>query len=80
MRALVYIAPRVVEIQQLPPPAPTADQVLVTVEVAGICGSDVSGFLGHSARRKPPLVLGHELVGRIEDTQRVPSQSPFQLR
>ncbi|PYX79337.1 MAG: hypothetical protein DMG70_28260, partial [Acidobacteria bacterium] len=35
------------------------------------CGSDLSGFLGHSALRKPPLILGHELVGRLKDGRRV---------
>jgi 2-desacetyl-2-hydroxyethyl bacteriochlorophyllide A dehydrogenase len=36
-----------------------------------VCGSDISGFLGHSALRKPPLVLGHELVWRRRDGRRV---------
>jgi threonine dehydrogenase-like Zn-dependent dehydrogenase len=32
----------------------------------------MSGFLGHSRRRIPPLVLGHELVGRrVSDGKRV---------
>ncbi len=31
----------------------------------------MSGFLGHSPRRKPPLTLGHELVGRLNDGRRV---------
>ena len=43
----------------------------VAIELAGVCGSDISGFLGHSARRKPPLVLGHESIGRLNDGRRV---------
>lgn len=43
----------------------------IRVEMSGICGSDMSGFLGHSPRRKPPLTLGHELVGRLRDGRRV---------
>ena len=43
----------------------------IAIEVAGVCGSDISGFLGHSALRRPPLVLGHELVGRRRDGRRV---------
>jgi 2-desacetyl-2-hydroxyethyl bacteriochlorophyllide A dehydrogenase len=42
---------------------PPGDEVEIRIQVSGVCGSDISGFLGHSARRKPPLVLGHELVG-----------------
>ncbi len=71
MRALVYTAPEKVELEDYPRPRPGAGEVEVAVELAGICGSDISGFLGHSALRKPPLVLGHELVGRLSDGRRV---------
>ena len=71
MRALVYTAPHSVTMQQVPPPQAGADDAIISVELAGICGSDLSGFLGHSARRKPPLILGHELVGRLADGRRV---------
>lgn len=71
MRALVYTAPGKVEMQERPRPELRAGEQEITVDVAGICGSDISGFLGHSALRKPPLVLGHELVGRLKDGRRV---------
>jgi threonine dehydrogenase-like Zn-dependent dehydrogenase len=71
MRALVYTAPRQVTLQDRPRPVPCAGESEIAVAVAGLCGSDVSGFLGHSPRRVPPLVLGHELVGRRPDGQRV---------
>ena len=71
MRALVYTAPETLELQDLPRPDAQAGEAEVLVEYAGICGSDMSGFLGHSARRKPPLVLGHELVGRLGNGERV---------
>lgn len=71
MRALVYTAPRTLEIQDLPRPTVAPGEVEISVEYAGICGSDMSGFLGHSARRQPPLILGHELVGRLRTGQRV---------
>lgn len=71
MRALVYTAPNTVTIEDVPRSAPAAGEEEISVEYAGICGSDISGFLGHSPRRKPPLVLGHELVGRLSDGRRV---------
>jgi 2-desacetyl-2-hydroxyethyl bacteriochlorophyllide A dehydrogenase len=71
MRALVYTAPGRVEIEERPRPAVLPDEEEIAIEVAGVCGSDISGFLGHSALRKPPLVLGHELVGRRRDGRRV---------
>ena len=66
MKALVYITPGKVEIQDIDEPRAGSDEVIVRVQVAGICGSDMGGFLGHHARRQPPLVLGHEMVGIIE--------------
>lgn len=71
MRALVYTAPHQVEMQDVARPQPLAGESEIAVMAAGICGSDISGFLGHSRRRIPPLVLGHELVGRRSDGKRV---------
>lgn len=71
MRALVYVAPESVEMRERPRPAAAAGESDIEIEMAGICGSDMSGFLGHSPRRKPPLTLGHELVGRAADGRRV---------
>jgi threonine dehydrogenase-like Zn-dependent dehydrogenase len=71
MRALVYTAPKKMSVEDRPRPAVQENEVEIAVDAAGICGSDVSGFLGHSRRRIPPLVLGHELVGRTSEGKRV---------
>jgi threonine dehydrogenase-like Zn-dependent dehydrogenase len=72
MRALVYTAPREVTMEDHPRPQPAPGESEIAITAAGICGSDISGFLGHSRRRIPPLVLGHELVGRrVADGKRV---------
>ena len=71
MRALTYTAPHQMVMEDHPRPVPGPGESEISIAVAGICGSDVSGFLGHSARRVAPLVLGHELVGRRADGQRV---------
>jgi len=71
MRALVYTAPKKMLVEDRPRPAVQENEVEIAVDAAGICGSDVSGFLGHSRRRIPPLVLGHELVGRTPEGKRV---------
>lgn len=67
MKALVYTELRRVELRELDMPRPGAGEVLVRVAATGICGSDVHGFLGKSARRKPGLVLGHETVGTVAE-------------
>jgi threonine dehydrogenase-like Zn-dependent dehydrogenase len=71
MRALVYTAPEKVEMQSQPRPKAAAGEIEIAVQLAGVCGSDISGFLGHSALRHPPLILGHELVGWLPDGRRV---------
>lgn len=71
MRALVYSAPHEVKIEDRRRPQPALGEVEIAIAAAGICGSDISGFLGHSRRRVPPLILGHELVGRTTDGRRV---------
>ena len=71
MRALVYTAPRRVAMEDCPRPHPAVGEVEIAVAAAGICGADLSGFLGRSRRRAPPLILGHELVGRTPDGRRV---------
>ena|SRR5579863_1975045 len=71
MRALVYTAPGQVAMEERPRPSAAPGECEIAVHAAGICGSDISGFLGHSRRRIPPLVLGHEFVGRTRDGRRV---------
>jgi len=42
------------------------DEVLVRVKSCGICGSDVHGMDGSTGRRIPPVIMGHEASGVIE--------------
>jgi threonine dehydrogenase-like Zn-dependent dehydrogenase len=52
-------------VEELPEPAPAEGEVVVRVDAAGICGSEVEGYLGHQSNRKPPLVMGHEFAGTV---------------
>jgi threonine dehydrogenase-like Zn-dependent dehydrogenase len=65
MKALVYTAPHQVEKQIHPDPSPKPGEVVVRVRAAGVCGSDLLGFLGKSKKRVPPLILGHEIGGEV---------------
>ena len=65
MKALVYEAPTVMNLRDLDTPEPRKGEVLVKVAYSGICGSELSGFLGQNSLRNPPLVFGHELSGTI---------------
>ena len=49
-------------------PVPTLDmgRVLVKVKMCGICHTDISLMNDYPLRKKPPLILGHEVAGDIE--------------
>lgn len=70
MKALLLTAPGRLEHVDVPDPEVGADDVLVRVRACGICGSDVHGMGGGSGRRVPPLVMGHEAAGVIEEVGR----------
>jgi 2-desacetyl-2-hydroxyethyl bacteriochlorophyllide A dehydrogenase len=65
MKALVYEGPREMKILDVPKPVIEPNEVLIQVVYSGICGSELSGFLGKNSLRKPPLIFGHEFSGRI---------------
>jgi L-iditol 2-dehydrogenase len=65
MKALVYTAPRRLELQDLAVPTIGQEEALVRIRAVGVCGSDLHGFLGKSKKRIPPLVLGHEFCGEV---------------
>ena len=65
MKALVYTAPHEIVYRDEPPPQRAAGEVLIGIDAVGICGSDLHAYHGRDPRRVPPLILGHELAGRI---------------
>lgn len=65
MKALVWEAPKTVNIRTQAVPKPEKNEVQIRVAYAGICGSELGGYLGHNALRVPPLVMGHEFSGTI---------------
>jgi 2-desacetyl-2-hydroxyethyl bacteriochlorophyllide A dehydrogenase len=68
MKALVYTQPNEVQLKERPLPELVPGEVVLKIEAVGICGSDMHAWHGHDPRRKPGLVLGHEFVGRIEQS------------
>jgi len=77
MKTAVWHGPRDIRIEDRPEPGePGRGEVIIAVERAGICGSDVSEFLDgpHAipmdrphplTGRKAPLILGHEYSGVV---------------
>ena len=67
MDALVFRGTRQITFERVPVPTPGPGEVLIKVSNSGICGSDLHGYLGHSARRTAhiPLIMGHEFAGQV---------------
>ncbi len=64
MKALVWTEKQVVEMQERKMPD-YSGKILIKVAYAGICGSDVSVYLGKHPRAKTPLIMGHEFTGTV---------------
>jgi propanol-preferring alcohol dehydrogenase len=62
---------------EIPRPQPGAGQVLVRVGACAVCRTDLHILDGELSRPKLPLVLGHEIVGRVAATG--PGSARFQI-
>ena len=71
MKAVVVHGAGDLRVDDLPDPTPAPDEVLVAMEWGGVCGSDLAywrhGRSGTAVLRHP-LVLGHEVAGRVVAT------------
>ncbi len=56
-------------IKEAAKPTLAAGWVLLQVEAVGICGSEISGYLGENDLRRPPLVMGHEFSGTVAECE-----------
>ena len=54
------------ELAELPVPDPGPGEVLVRVAACGVCHTELDEIEGRTAPEKLPVVLGHEVVGRVE--------------
>jgi threonine dehydrogenase-like Zn-dependent dehydrogenase len=54
-------------VEEVPEPAVEPGTVVVRPTAAGICGSEIEGYLGRMGNRTPPLVMGHEFAGTVTE-------------
>ena len=67
MRAMVlHRAGDKLRLEKLADPEPATGQLLIEVEACGVCRTDLHIIDGDLKSPKFPLVLGHEIVGRIK--------------
>ena len=70
MRAFVITGPGQAEVRDIEPPQPGPGQVVVDVERAGVCGTDMEFFTGHmvylrTGEARYPVRIGHEWCGTV---------------
>ena len=66
MKALVLEEYNKFVLKEVEKPQIQPDEVLVRIQACSICGSDVHGMDGSTGRRIPPVIMGHEAAGIIE--------------
>ena len=66
MRAALFNAPFEIDVIDYSLPGLKSNEILIKVEICGLCGTDFHIFRGESYS-KPPLIPGHEYTGIIVD-------------
>lgn len=67
MKAMLLSEYKHLELTDMPKPEVGTRDVLIAVQACGVCGSDIHGYDGSTGRRIPPLIMGHEAAGVIEE-------------
>ena len=62
MKAVIYHRYDDVRVEDIPVPAIGPGELLLQPTGCGLCGSDIAKIVG---RVEPPVILGHELAGRV---------------
>jgi propanol-preferring alcohol dehydrogenase len=65
LRQISPIEKEPLQLVDLPTPAPGPEEILVKVSVCGICHTELDEIEGR-LRPTLPIILGHEIVGRVE--------------
>ncbi len=67
MRGAMLLGPERIEVRELPVPRPGRGEILLGIEAATTCGTDVKVFRrgGHPRMLKVPTLFGHEMAGRV---------------
>ncbi len=67
MKALVYTGTQKLVYRDEKNPSEVNGESILKVHASGICGSDMHAYHGKDERRVPPLILGHEVSGVIQN-------------
>ncbi len=61
---------RGLQLRDVPKPKPADGQLLIRVNACAVCRTDLHIVDGELTEPKLPLILGHQIVGRVEDPSR----------
>ena len=67
MKALVYTGTQELVYRDEKNPTEVVGESFFKIHASGICGSDMHAYHGKDERRIPPLILGHEVSGEIQN-------------
>jgi L-iditol 2-dehydrogenase len=67
MKAAVFYAPNDLRLEERAIPHPRNGEIVVKVDVSGLCPSDVRIYKVGSSSVKAPVTLGHEFVGHVHE-------------
>lgn len=67
MRAALYLGAGKMSVEEVEDTQRAADEVLVRVAACGVCRTDLHYLHGVPTFKKPPLILGHEISGTVEE-------------
>lgn len=68
MRAMILDKPgQALQLRDVPKPKPGRGQLLVRVNACAVCRTDLHVVDGELPNPKLPLILGHQIVGRVEE-------------
>lgn len=77
MKAVVFYAPEDERVEDVPVPSAGEGEIRAKVDACAVCGSDLKAFHVGNPRIKPPMVIGHEFTGIIDEIG--PGTTGFEL-
>ena len=69
MQTIVFEGQDRIVLQEKPIPSLDDGDVLIQVELCGVCASDIAAINGEVTDYSPPVVLGHEIAGVIVESR-----------
>ena len=62
--------PNPLELVEVPEPSPRENEILVKVSTCGVCHTELDEIEGRTSPSRFPIIMGHQIVGRVEKSGR----------